>query len=90
MICDSRILLFGAIQSKFGGGMVGWFETEPPYVALAGLELAVEKLASVHRNLPISASQVLVHSLTERNNIPRHPSLHAPRVHTLPTPYTVL
>lgn len=59
MICDSRILLFGAIQSKFRGGMVGWFETEPPYVALADLELSVEKLASVHRNLPISASQVL-------------------------------
>lgn len=56
MIFDSRILLFGAIQSKFGGGMVGWFEIEPP---LADLELTVEKLTSVHRNLPTSASQVL-------------------------------
>lgn len=61
--------------------MVGWFETEPPYVTLAGLELAMEKLASLHRNLPVSASQVLEFHGSFSDRKEYHPTSSYPPVH---------
>ena len=50
MTCDTH--QFGAIQSKFGCRLVYLFETGPPCVALAVLELTTQnKLALSHRDL---------------------------------------